>query len=79
MINTCTLPVDQLLLELRKHQDKLRAWMELSQANTLLFMQDPAAAMRIADLGMPEDVIAELEQVLQSMESFASPKQQLAA
>lgn len=78
-MNTCTLPVGQLLLELRKYQDKLRAWVDLSEANTLLFVQDPAAALRAADLGMSEDLIAEVEEAMQEIETFARRRQQLAA
>lgn len=78
-MKTCTLPVGQLLLELRKHQDKLRAWVDLSEANTLLFVQDPAAALRAADLGISEDLIAEVEETMQEIETFARRRQQLAA
>lgn len=78
-MKTCTLPVGQLLLELRKHQDKLRAWVDLSEANTLLFVQDPAAALRAADLGVSEDLIAEVEETMQEIETFARRRQQLAA
>jgi hypothetical protein len=78
-MNTCTLPVGQLLLELRKYQDGLRAWVDLSEANSLLFVQDPAAALRAADLGISEDVILEVEEMLQEIETFARRKQQLAA
>lgn len=79
IMNTCTLPVGQLLLELRKYQDKLRAWVDLSEANSLLFVQDPAAALRAADLGISEDLIAEVEEAMQEIETFARRKQQLAA
>lgn len=79
IMKTCTLPVGQLLLELRKHQDKLRAWVDLSEANTLLFVQDPAAALRAADLGVSEDLIAEVEETMQEIETFARRRQQLAA
>ncbi len=79
MNKTCTLPVDQLLFELRKYQDKLRAWVDFSEANSLLFVQDPAAALRVADLGISEDLIVEVEETLRSMENFARRRQQLAA
>jgi hypothetical protein len=65
----CAWSVDQLLLELRKHEEKLRAWIDLSEDNAVLFVQDPAAALRAADLGMPEDTIMEFEEVLQAIEA----------
>jgi hypothetical protein len=69
MLETCAWPVDQLLFELRKHEDKLRAWIDRSEANAVLFVQDPAAALRAADIGMPEDTIVEFEQVLHDIEA----------
>jgi hypothetical protein len=64
----CALPVDQLLLELRKHEPALRAWINRSQANAWLFATDPASALRTANLGIPEQAIAEFEEVLCSLE-----------
>jgi hypothetical protein len=69
MLETCAWPVDQLLFELRKHEKKLRAWIDRSEANAVLFVQDPAAALRAANLGMAEDTILEFEQVLQAIEA----------
>jgi hypothetical protein len=66
---TCAWPIDQLLLELRKHEQKLRAWIDLSEENAVLFVQDPAAALRAADLGMAEDTIMEFEEGLQAIEA----------
>lgn len=69
MTEMCALPVDWLLLELRKHEDQLRAWLEFSEANAVLFVKNPAAALRAANLGMSEAAIAEFEEVLRSLES----------
>ncbi|MGE5324024.1 MAG: hypothetical protein ACM3SW_14235, partial [Actinomycetota bacterium] len=65
----CALPVDRLLLELRRHEDQLRAWLDFSEANAVLFVQNPAAALRAANLGMSEETIAEFEEVLRALES----------
>ena len=67
MQNACALPVDHLLLELRRHEPQLRAWMNSSEANAVLFVQDPPAALRAANLGISEDTILELEQVLREI------------
>lgn len=69
MTETCALPLDRLLLELRRHEDQLRAWLDFSEANAVLFVKDPAAALRAANLGMSEETIAEFEEVLQSLQS----------
>lgn len=73
MPRTCALPVDQLLLELREHEGALRAWIHRSEANAVLFVQDPAAALRAANLGMAEETIVEFEQVLQAIEEKLTP------
>jgi hypothetical protein len=67
MMQTCALPVDRLLLELRKHEAQLRAWMARSEDNAVLFVKDPPAALRAANLGMPEETIVEFESVLQEI------------
>lgn len=64
----CALSGDQLLLELEKHEDALRAWINRSEANAALFAAAPASALRAANLGMPEQAIAEFEEVLRSLE-----------
>lgn len=69
MTEMCALPVDWLLLELRKHEDQLRAWLDFSEANAVLFVKNPAAALRAANLGMSEEAIEEFEEVLRSLES----------
>jgi hypothetical protein len=61
------LPVDRLLVELRKHEAKLRAWMDLSEDNAALFVRNPPAALRAANLGIREETILELEILLQDI------------
>lgn len=62
------LPVDELLLQLRKHEDALRSWMNRSEENAVLFVKDPAAALRAANLGMSDAIIGEFEEVLCALE-----------
>ncbi len=64
----CALPVDQLLLELRKHEAALRAWMDRAQENATLFATNPASALRAANLGMSEETILEFEEALHALE-----------
>lgn len=68
----CTLPADRLILELRRVEDRLRFWVDSSEENAVLFVQDPAAALRAADLGLDEELIQEFESVLRSIESRLS-------
>ena len=72
MTETCALPVDRLLLELRRVEERLRFWVDSSEENAVLFVQDPAAALRAADLGLDEELIREFESVLKSIESRLS-------
>jgi hypothetical protein len=51
---------DQLLLELADCEGKLNAWIRTSSVNAELFAKDPVAAMRAANLGIPEDVLEDL-------------------
>lgn len=69
MTETCALPLDRLLLELRRHEDQLRAWLDFSEANAVLFVKDPTAALRAANLGLSEETIAEFDEVLRSLEN----------
>lgn len=68
----CALPADRLILELRRVEDRLRFWVDSSEENAVLFVQDPAAALRAADLGLDEELIEEFESVLKSIESRLS-------
>jgi hypothetical protein len=72
MPEICSLPADRLLLELRRVEDRLRLWVDSSEENAVLFVQDPAAALRAADLGLDEELILEFESVLRNIESKLS-------
>jgi hypothetical protein len=58
---------DQLLLELANCEGKLNAWIGTSAVNAESFAKDPVAAMRIANLGIPEDVLEDLAMVIESI------------
>ena len=58
---------DRLLLELESCEAKLGAWIRSSAVNAEMFAKDPVAAMRAANLGLPEDVLQELAQVIESL------------
>jgi hypothetical protein len=58
---------DRLLLELASCEAKLNAWIRSSAVNAELFSKDPVAAMRAANLGLPEDVLEELASVIASL------------
>jgi hypothetical protein len=58
---------DQLLLELADCEGKLNAWIRTSSVNAELFAKDPVAAMRAANLGIPEDVLEDLAMVIESI------------
>jgi hypothetical protein len=68
----CALPADRLLLELHRVEERLRSWVDSSEENAVLFVQDPAAALRAADLGLDEELIQEFETTLRSIESKLS-------
>lgn len=67
MTDACALPLDHLLLELHSHEEELRAWLDSSESNALLFAKDPVAALRAANLGLSEERILELEAVLRDI------------
>jgi hypothetical protein len=68
MPEMCASPVNRLLLELRRVQERLHFWVDSSEENAVLFVQDPAAALRTADLGLDEELIQEFESVLKGIE-----------
>ena len=72
MHEMCVSPVNRLLLELRRVEERLRLWVDSSEENAVLFVQDPAAALRTADLGLDEELIQEFESVLKDIESRLS-------
>ena len=55
---------DCLLQELNRHQAQLDVWLSSAPANVLLFVSDPAAALREARLGIAEDFLTELEDTM---------------
>ncbi len=60
---------DALIRELRKHEVQLQAWLQSSAVNALWFLVDPVDALRAANLGLPEDLLLELEQTIKSLEN----------
>lgn len=58
---------DELLLELANCEGKLNAWIRTSVVNAELFAKDPVAAMRAANLGIPEGVLEDLAMVIESI------------
>jgi hypothetical protein len=70
MEDICThaqIGTDRLLLELASCEAKLNAWIRSSAVNAELFSKDPVAAMRAANLGLPEDVLEDLASVIESL------------
>ena len=55
--------VDRLLLELARKQLELDLWLKSSETHARWFRKDPVGAIRAADLGIPEEVLRELEAV----------------
>ena len=72
MPEMCASPVNRLLLELRRVQERLHFWVDSSEENAVLFVQDPAAALRTADLGLDKELIEKFESVLRGIESNLS-------
>jgi hypothetical protein len=61
------MPTDTLLQALRSCETRLNYWIHSSEANLQLFRQDPVAALRMADLGLDEDLLCELEAITSSI------------
>ena len=55
---------DCLLQELSSHEQDLGAWLNRAPENAILFVQDPVAALRAANLGISETLLQELEQTM---------------
>ena len=68
----CALPVDRLLLELHRVEERLRFWVDSCEENAVLFVQDPGAALRAADLGLDEELIQKFESALRRIEAKLS-------
>ncbi|MGE5324025.1 MAG: hypothetical protein ACM3SW_14240 [Actinomycetota bacterium] len=58
---------DRLLQELNLHEEELNAWLNSSPANAILFIEDPVAALRAANLGIPESMLQELEETMNAL------------
>jgi hypothetical protein len=55
---------DPLLRALHKCEDRLNAWLQGSPRNVFLFQQNPAQALRAANLDLDENLLCELEVLL---------------
>ena len=58
---------EQLLHALSQCDDQLDRWISKSQANAVLLMEDPMAAMHAAAADLDRDVMLELEAVLSGL------------
>jgi len=58
---------EQLLQALSQCDDQLDRWISKSQANAVLLMEDPMAAMHAAAADLDQDVLRELEAVLSGL------------
>lgn len=58
---------DHLLQELNLHEEQLKAWLNSSPANAILFIADPVAALRAANLGIPESMLQELKETMNAL------------
>lgn len=61
------MPTDTLMNALRGCETRLNYWIHSSEANLQLFRNNPVAALRIADLGLDEDLLCELEAIASSI------------
>ena len=55
---------DRMLQELNRHECRLNTWLNSSPANVILFIEDPVAALRTANLGIPERILGELQETM---------------
>ena len=55
---------DPLLKALHECESRLHAWIQGSPSNASLFQQNPAEALRAADLKLDEDLLCELETLI---------------
>ena len=55
---------DRLLEELNRHEQQLNEWLDSAPANGILFLEDPIAALRAANLGIPEEMLQELQHTM---------------
>ncbi|HKT49297.1 MAG TPA: hypothetical protein VJV96_03320 [Candidatus Angelobacter sp.] len=55
---------DRMLQELKRHERRLNTWLDSSPANVILFIEDPVAALRAANLGISESILGELQETM---------------
>jgi hypothetical protein len=55
---------DRMLQELNRHECRLNTWLNSSPANVILFIEDPVAALRAANLGIPEVILGEIQETI---------------
>ena len=55
---------DPLLKALHECESRLHAWIQGSPKNASLFQQNPAEALRAADLKLDEDLLCEFEKLI---------------
>lgn len=58
---------DHLVQELNRHEEQLNAWLNSSPANATLFIENPVAALRAANLGIPESILQEFEETMNAL------------
>ncbi len=61
------MPTDTLIQALRSCETRLNHWIHASEANLMLFRHDPIAALRMAEIGLDEETLQELELIASSI------------
>jgi hypothetical protein len=64
---------DRLLEELNRHEQQLNIWLDSAPANAILFLEDPVAALRAANLGISENMLEELQQTMEAIARKLQP------
>ena len=55
---------DRMLQELNRHETQLNTCLNSSPNNVILFIEDPVAALRVANLGISETTLGELQETM---------------
>lgn len=55
---------DRMLHELNRYESRLNTWLDSSPDNVILFIEDPVAALRAANLGISESILGELQETM---------------
>lgn len=58
---------DRLLEELNRHEQQLNVWLDSAPANVILFLENPVAALRAANLGISENTLEGLQQTMEAI------------